>query len=328
MPRFNRNGPDAVRLAETPFADAERDIALAAAAAAATAEARGPVARPRGRAGEPFAASDRSGMPIDLATAETNALRRHSPRRNRWPELREIDDRVADLELRQGTAAQQLRALREQHANAPTVDADRLATWELDGRKGSRPQSSRPALETEIGEVELEVAGLEAAAGRELEAKAAFVEKHRARLVKDADRATAEAHERVIELVDELEAARTALVELRSSALWAAIYPDEPAARGPREVLLAGGLAKPIKSVLGIDVALETSRVLQALRADADYWRSAATPEQRAAMLGVSDTDRAGGATWSTTPAGIAAERADKEAARRREEQMWGRGDA
>jgi len=263
-------------------------------------------------------------MPIDLATAETNALRRHSPRRNRWPQLAAIEAHLVDLEARRGDAGERLREQHEQHANEPTAHAEMLASWELSDRKGARPVSQRPVLEQAIADAEAEAAGLDVAVGRELADKAAFVEKHRARLVKDADKATAEAHERAVALIDELAAARAALVELRATATWAALYPGEQAARGPREALIAGGLAKPVKDTLGVDVAFEHARILAALRADADYWRTAATREQRAAMQGVSDSDRAGGAAWTGTPEGSTAERAEKDAAIKRYTETWG----
>ena len=191
-------------------------------------------------------------------------------------------------------------------------------------RQGARPQSSRPALELAIAEAEAEVSGLEVAVGRELEVKAAFVERHRGRLVKDADKATKDAHERVLALVDELEAARGALVELRTTATWAALYPGELASRGPRETLIVAGLAKPVRDCLGVDMAFELERVLRLLRADADFWRTAATPEQRQALEGRSDTDRASGAAWTGTAEAVELERAEKKAARERYAGLWG----
>jgi len=306
-----------------PLELAERDAALAAAEAAP----RGPATRSRGREGEPFAGLDRSGMPPvqELGRLETNALRRLSPTRNRWPELAEIDGRVADVERRQGEAGQQLRELHGRRNNAPTADADRLASWLAD-QKGPRPQSSIPAIEEEISEVEAEVAGLEILVGRELDAKARYVERHRKRLVRDAAAHTAEACERVIELVNQLEQARATLVGARQSALWAALFPDEQAGRGPQSTLLAAGRAKPVRETLGLETAVEYGRVLKALAADARYWRDAGTtPEQRAEMDGTPDSTRVSGVSWVGTPEGLEAERAEKQAARDRYEALWGK---
>ena len=302
----------------------EADAAEAEAAAAPVHHER-----PRGPEGEPFQSLDRTGMPpvAELGRLETNAFRRLSPRRNRWPDLVAIDERVADVERRHGEAGQQLRELREQLANAPSADATQLAAWLAD-QKGPRPQSSISALELEIAEAEAEVAGLEILVTRELAAKAEYVEKHRARLVKDAAAHTREEHERVIALVDQLEQARADLVGAREAALWAAIYPGEQAGRGPQSSLLAAGRAKPVRETLGLETAVEYGRVLKALVADARYWRDAGTtPEQRQAMSGDTNSDRAraSGVVWTNTPEGAAAERAEKEAAIKRYTEMWGK---
>jgi len=302
----------------------QEEVAAVDAAAAAA-----PVhhAHPRGPEGEPFQGLDRSGLPPmkELAQIESNVFRRLSPARNRWPELREIDERVANVERRHGEAGQRLRELREQHANAPSADATHLAAWFAD-QKGPRPRSSIPALELEIAEAEAEVAGLEILVGRELEAKATFVERHRPRLVRDAAAHTGEAYERVCALVDQLEQARATLVGARESALWAAIYPGEQAGRGPQSSLLAAGRAQPVRSTLGLETAVEYARVLKALAADALYWRDAGTtPGQRQAMSGTTDSDRARGAAWTGTPEGAAAERAEKEAEIKAYTEMWGK---
>ncbi|MEJ7798435.1 MAG: hypothetical protein WKF42_08055 [Solirubrobacteraceae bacterium] len=261
----------------------------------------------------------------ELGQLEANAMRRLSPTRNRWPELRAIDERVADVERRLAETAERSRELHEKHANAPSVDADRLASW-LDGQKGPRPVSSIPAIDEQITEAETEAAGLEILVGRELDAKSEYVQKHRARLVKDAAAHTAEAHERVVELVDQLEQARAALVGAREAALWGALYPGEQAGRGPQASLLAGGRAKPVRETLGLEVAVEYARVLKALAADALFWRDAgSTPEQRAAMDGTPGSARVSGADWVGTPEGVAAERAEKQARRERHAKLWGK---
>jgi hypothetical protein len=50
------------------------------------------------------------------------------------------------------------------------------------------------------------------------------------------------AHERVERALDEVEAARAALVEARRVSLWASLYPSETAGREPAWGALAGGL--------------------------------------------------------------------------------------
>lgn len=61
------------------------------------------------------------------------------------------------------------------------------------------------------------------------------------------------------------------------------------------------------------------------LRADADFWRSAQTNEQRVAMGGdAGPVDPQREAVWGQTPEGIEAERAERQAALRRHEELWG----
>lgn len=263
-------------------------------------------------------------MPTEfLADLEQNVLRRMGPRRSRWPDLVAIDERVAELDRRLADVGPRLADLRAQLASAPRADADARAEWELSDRKGARPEPTVERIEREIADAELEVDGLERAAGQVLAEKATYVAKHRKRLVRDADAETQRAHENVLRLVDELEQARAALVALRSTAVWASLYPGPEAARGPRENVVAGGLAKPVRDTLGIDVQVEHERLLRAIRADADFWRSAATAEQRIAM-GDAPEPGHGAATWAQTPEGVEAERAERQAARDRYAQMWG----
>lgn len=276
----------------------------------------------------PFQGTDVTGMPADLATAETNAFRRLSPRRNRWPELVALDARVAELETRKRDTTDALRALHERLASAPRADADRLASWEIADRKGSRPQPTTEALDREIADREAESAGLDTAIEHVLAEKATFVDKHRARLIQAADQETKDAHQQLQALINELGSARDALVEARQAALYAALYPGELALRGPRETLVAGGHAKRTKDALGVDWQVEHARLLRALSSDAEYWRDAATPEQRAAIGGdARPVDPQREAVWTATPEGSEAERAERQAALRRHEELWG-GDA
>ena len=59
---------------------------------------------------------------------------------------------------------------------------------------------------------------------RILEERIAFVEKHRKRLVRDAERETERAKERYLGLVGGVEQLREELVGLRQTAVWAAVY--------------------------------------------------------------------------------------------------------
>lgn len=186
--------------------------------------------------------------------------------------------------MRQAEKATDLRDLRDREIAAPAADADRLATWQLDGEKGPRPEPELPAIREEIQRRQEEWEALTRATSRVLADKAAFVEKHRGRLVKEADSYADEAHARYLELVDKLAEARADLFGLRRAAVWARLYPAEQSAREVPDTF-AGGLTRPLRA-MGLDALIAPDRVLDGLRADADYLRQAATPEQRFAIEG------------------------------------------
>lgn len=271
---------------------------------------------------EPFAGSDREGMPVDLGRAERGAILGVVPRRSLWPELAQFDERVGKLQIRQGETQTRVQELRTERANAPQADAAALASWELAGRNGARPEPRAERLDREIADLERERDGLQLAAEQVMERKATFVVTNRKRLVRVADRACAEAHAKVLRLVDELQAAREALAELRQTAVWASLYPHETAAAAPQASLFAGGLAQPALDAFGASQRVEIGRLLAGLRADADWAARAATPEQHAVMTG---SPRQNGAVWADSDEGREAERADKKAALARYKALWGR---
>jgi hypothetical protein len=277
--------------------------------------------RPARPGSVPFDGTDRTGMPPreQLGAVERRAVLGVIPRRSMWPELEAIDARVSQLQQRQGEAIEQVRALSERRANAPTVDADALAAWELNGRKGGRPEATTEALDAEIVGAERERDGLERAVDLALEEKAAFVEKNRARLVNVAEQQTEAAHARMRALIDELEATRSGLIEFRQAAVWAALYPGDTANASPLVGQVALGLAKPITETLGLRPAPQmfAAQVLELLRRDADTLKTAATREQGAVLHG-RDLNRPDDALWESSDEGQdARQRAMREAEER-----------
>lgn len=215
-------------------------------------------------------------------------------------------------------------ALNNRRASAPAADVDRLAAWRLDGEKGPRPE---PTLDTIVEDIERKHAdldGLTRAVAIVLEDKARYVEKHRPRLVQEADRHVQAAHGRLGELVDQLQAARSDLAELRAASVWAAVYPSEAAMRTAPHTLLAGGQPKAL-SRLGLTAQVNVDRLWEVLRADADWLRDVASPEQRAAMQSRTPRDQPDGAVWGDTPEGREGDRAEKKAALQRYREIWGR---
>jgi hypothetical protein len=242
------------------------------------------------------------GLPADLVATETNVWRRMSPARNRWPEIAAFDEDVAKLEMRQAAKAAELRELRDREIAAPATDADRLATWQLDGEKGPRPEPELPAIREQIRERQEEWEALTVATTRMLADKAAFVEKHRGRLVKEADSYADEAYVRYHELVDQLAEARADLFAKRRAAVWVRLYPDEQSIREVADTF-AGGLRKPL-TAMGLNAQIGPERVLDALRADADWLRSAATPEQKAKIGEGRDPKTPPNTVWDRTDEG------------------------
>jgi hypothetical protein len=180
------------------------------------------------------------GLPADLIAAETSALRRHSPARNRWPEVDAVDKRVGELDQRQAETNTALRELHDREQAAPNADAAVLSEWEFNDRKGPRPEATLPAIQARIEELRAESEALNLAIGRVLADKAAHVDKHRGRLVKKAEDHTDEKLTRCLELIDQLEAARDDLRAARHAAVWARLYPDEKASAEPRDSLAGG----------------------------------------------------------------------------------------
>jgi hypothetical protein len=228
-------------------------------------------------------AQDR-GLPADLIATEENVWRRLSPARNRWPEIAAFDERVAELEMRQTEKAAELRELRDREIAAPAADADRLATWQLDGEKGPRPDPELSAIKEQIRDRQEEVDALTRATTRVLADKVEFWEKHRPRLEKDADGHVDEKHRRYLDLVDQLADVREDLYVARRTAVLARLYPSEQAGAEPPDTL-AGGRKRPLEA-MGLSGPVGAERVFDALRADADWLREAATPEQSAAIAG------------------------------------------
>jgi hypothetical protein len=257
-----------------------------------------------------------AGLPADLAATETSVWRRLSPARNRWPEIVEFDQRVAELEMRQAAKADELRELRDREMAEPPAHADRLAAWQLEGEHGPRPESELPTIRRQIRQRQEEWDALTRATERVLAEKAEFVEKHRGRLVRDADRLADDAHRRYLELVDQLTNQRAELQASRRATVWARLYPGEAAARETPDQF-CGGRAKPLRA-MGLEASVAPDRVLDALKADADWLRDAATPEQKALMGEGRDPRTPPATEWSDTP------EAKAERDKRTAEWLWG----
>ena len=249
-----------------------------------------------------------------LDDSRHSVLKRFSPVRNRWPEVAEFDRRVGELEQRQASLTDELRALSEQHRASVIADKQTLAEW-VASENGKRPEPTAPATEQRIEELEANRDALSTAVLRGLDEKAAFVEQHRRRLQKDAAKATEQAAARYEHLLSELEAARTEALEARRSQLWADLYPSETITQDVESRLLLGGLR--LKEVPWTKDRIEIEQVLAVLRADAEWTRQAQTPAQRAEIEGT-DPRLEGAAVWAGSEEDQEQQRRDQQLARER----------
>jgi hypothetical protein len=216
-------------------------------------------------------AIDQAGLPADLVATETNVWRRLSPARNRWPEIAEFDQRVAELEARQAAKAEELRELRDREISAPAADADRLATWQLDGERGDRPEPELPTIREQIERRREEWEALTRATERVLQEKAEFVAKHRGRLVKDADSHADQAHRRYLERRDIDRRAR--VLTVRRTVSSGEVVELAKTTRSRRQVPLP---ARAIEALDALPPRLDSQLVFPAARGgvlNLDNWR-------------------------------------------------------
>lgn len=223
------------------------------------------------------------GLPPDFNAAEAASWRRFIPRRMPWREVASFEAEITRLEQRHRDIEAERGELSTRLAGAPDRDLEEAAKWERGGRRGTAPEPSRPALEVDLARCSHELAALSRAMDGVSGERAAYVEKHRGRLVKDARQSAEKALEHSTRLLGELEDARAELVEARRLEVWAGLYPSEATGREPSWVHLGGGLRR-VSEALGITSLLAVEQVFAALREDTTWIASAASPEQRAKL--------------------------------------------
>jgi hypothetical protein len=258
------------------------------------------------------------------AHAESPFLRRVSPRRNPWPEVVAYDERARSLSERVAALNDEIAAREEALRKAVEADREALTAWQLADGKRPRPEPTAPAIEREIEEKKADRDAANAAVERVYEDKARFVEKHRRRLVREADKAVQAAHDRYTRAIKEAEGARDELIDCRVAALWASLYPGELANEAPGDTAaVALNLRRPIEAALQVKTRLAAVGVFQVLRTDADSLAEAMTRNQ-ALALGIADPQD-DAAIWTNTPEGQERLRRERQEARERFQREWGR---
>jgi hypothetical protein len=279
----------------------------------------------------PAARLDRTGLPDLHTLIEYEQLHRFrfSPRKLRWRDVLEYDQRIDELTQRQQDTFAARAEIQERLRGADAHDAVAHAEWIAAGSSGTPPAPTRPQLEGRIGELTREHDALGRLIGQAAREKGQFVHKHRRRLVRTAATAVAEQHKRVHELVDQLAEARDELAAMRERELWAHAYghPDEEVTGMP-PFSSFGAQSKHVHRLINAAGTVEYSRVLEALRGDADAIASVMTQAQRR-VIAPSDQalplSQMKTAVWESSKEGEAALRAEKEQQRSQHEKVWGR---
>jgi hypothetical protein len=290
--KANQAAKTAALDAGTALKAAEITLDAAGRAVQAAKDAAPPPADPRN---ESFHAA--------LVAGERSAFARIMPTRNRWSELRAIEERVTAIDQQQAATLDTIHDLfareREAEAEYPSV----LAGWLAAGQKDERPAPTAPGLKQQREEMQALHDALDEHRAAVLAEQVEFMVKHRGRLVPEADKATAAAEARALELVDELAAVREDLVLCREAALWARLYPSEALLVQP-DRSIAGGRKQPLeRAVPGLRNSVQPERIFELLRQDVRYLAAAATPEQKAALAG-QDPRKHGGSEWADTDEG------------------------
>ena len=237
-----------------------------------------------------------------LIPAEQRWFQRISPRRNRWPEVADFDARLQDLDARQQRLHDELAELHGRRQRAADEDAAAMFAW----MEAGQPDAAKPApvaqeLDDAIAQLSAEHAAIDFARAALLDEKVAYVEKHRKRLVRDAERETTKARDRYLSAIAEVERARDDVVELRQTTVWVSLYPSPSLQTVAPANDLAGGRRKETERHLpGAKFALPVAAILGLLREDAAYVASVSTVEQAAELAGISEGTLTGRhAVWS-----------------------------
>jgi hypothetical protein len=218
-----------------------------------------------------------------IAGEEENALRSSTPPRSFWPDLDRYQEHITRIDQRGLELQARHQGLQEEIRRAEEADREALADVALDPEK-PRPEPTVPKLEAELEAVRREQDALRLARTKVLAEKARWVERHRKKLVKEADAEAARHEQRIHALADEFEQERNALVAARQTTIWAACFGTPAASEAVPTAILMCGLAGPTKQALNTDVQLAAERIVQAVHLDAKVLRGVGSPEQLKAL--------------------------------------------
>jgi hypothetical protein len=276
-------------------------------------------------------AQNLSPSPQEIAAERSLAARmadqarlRLSPRR-RYAELERFDDKVRALEERQGAILRQLDETRGQIRLAEGEYRAALTAWHRRPR-GQRPTDPRPDLEQRVVDLQEDLDAVSELITETLEARAAFVQKYRRELVKDARRVADEALERYSRAAAELLDARMALMDARADEVRARLYPDERAATPPGTAMIPAGRLRELREIVGLQAPLDPEALRRVLATDGEFLRSRLTQPQRQALKerGEVTPDPYEEAVWAGSEEWKKQVREDEERRREAYRREWG----
>ena len=205
-----------------------------------------------------------------MAEHERSALLRVGPRRHKWSELQSYDERLAEIEQRREELTRQIGEKMADRHNEPQRLATAIDLWIVAGAKGDRPQSRVAALDQEIEGLQAEHLAAGLAYERLLAERVPHVERNRRRMVDDIAKEVGAAARAYLELVDQLEETRRALVDWRSVQVWSAIFPHQSLTNEPNTQSLCGALRRLQEEVMpGLRQGINASACFDLLRRDA-----------------------------------------------------------
>jgi hypothetical protein len=231
--------------------------------------------------------TDHEQMVQALATQEASAFLRIGPKRNRWRDLLEFEERLAEIEQRRTALLEEIAALNLSLNDEPARHTDALARWLAAGEEGERPASRALELQAAVADKQAEYEALGKRYDATLIERAEHVASNRRRFQRDVEKAKEKAASEYRRLVDELEAKRQELLDLRATEVWAGVFPSEALHAAPQTLTLVGAVKRIQEPLLpGVKAGIAAESLFALLRADATFCESVATVEQAAALEG------------------------------------------
>lgn len=235
-----------------------------------------------------------AGLPVNREQArfelgsEERANLGSRPATRRWKLLSRHDDEIDRLNAKLADASARVQEAEAAVRDAPTEDAQSLASWIAGAERGKRPEATLPERTRERDAALLLVEAVQVELDRALERRLRHVEANRSKMLDDARSDVKAAQADLLELVSKLPELRGRLVVARATLLWTSSYPDPDPGFGSTHAL-ALGLRKPVEETLQTSAQLPFDRVVAALERDAEALAEAFSTEQ-SDRLGVERT--------------------------------------